>query len=469
LPYDPALAGKKCRCGKCGKVFTVPTARDFETEKSPSPPPTTPAQPKYVEFWCRVCDTRLVAFASDAGKKAKCPDCGAINPVPAPRAVQPRREPPAMHGQQYGVWEVNRAPDPAEMRAKQPRLFPVYCRVCDTLMYALMKHVGGSLKCPDCGALTKVLPPPPEPEKKSVLVPDGEEYQLDPTEVVKPASRQEHIQKLAEKGKREADEVARKRAEERPPMPHWPTVQGIWELLLVDPVPKWWVGTSTGGIVVAWFILASIATQGGGPFEQMFAIMCRIFAALGILLWSGPVCSSLCAVLVDSAEGLRKMHSQPGIFFTNCIREVAHVFFSISVSMVPTLAVMKFVPWQFSLAMGGVTMLLFFPVFLLSTLQESTPMGIFSPKVWGSLVRRPLHWVLFYGQSALLAALTVVTVFNLVQFAPGWGLAAVPIALATLYVYFRLVGRLAWWLAESLSEEMPQTENPYRQSRLDRD
>src|SRR5690606_22235633 len=138
-----------------GKVLLVPSAPEKVVAQ-----PQEPAAIAYIEFWCRVCDTRLVAKGGDSGKKAKCPDCGALNVVPVPKKKEAPREPPAMSGQHYGVWDVNKAPDPETQRAAQRRLFPVYCRVCDTLMYAELKHVGGKLKCPDCGALTTVKEPP---------------------------------------------------------------------------------------------------------------------------------------------------------------------------------------------------------------------------------------------------------------------------------------------------------------------
>ncbi len=455
LPYDVRLAGKKCRCGKCGKVFNVPKPGEFEQPSEQSR--TKPAAAPHVEFWCRVCDTRLVARSTDAGRKMKCPDCHALNLVPTPKTPEPRREPPAMHGQQYGVWKVNQAPASEDLRAKQPRLFPVYCRVCDTLMYAQPKHIGESLKCPDCGALTTVKEPPPPEVKKSPLVPAGQEYQLDPAVVQAARPVREDLQRLQEKSRLEAEEAARKRAIERPKMPAWPTFQGVASMLSHDPLPTWWVGLSASGIVMAWLLASSFVGQGAGGLGLVFAMMCRIFGLMAFILWFGPMSAIACAVVAESSDGLAKLHSRPSIFFINCLLEMSFVGLALALSLIPAFALLQVGAWEVGIATGSGALLLIFPVLLLSAFQENTPLGVFSPRVWGSLFRRPLHWFLFFAQSTVVAGLVAVTVGLLGQNYPEWIYAGVPLALAGMLVYFRILGRFAWWLAESLADPNPLT------------
>ncbi|QEG34859.1 hypothetical protein [Bythopirellula goksoeyrii] len=447
LPYDPAKAGKKVRCGGCGRILLIPNLADFESP----PEKATPNVPRHIEFWCRVCDTRLVARSIDAGKRAKCPDCGAKNQVPQPVVPKAREEPPAMHGQQYGVWEVNKAPLSEDLRAKQPQLFPVYCRVCDTLMYAQPKHAGASLKCPDCGGLTVVKAPPPPEVKKSVLVPDGEEYQLIPEEVVRERPIRDDLVRIQEKARLDAETAARKREEERPKMPQWPTFQGVSPMLVRDPVPTWWVGLSAGSMATLGLLLASF-TSGVGV-TQIFALMCRIFACIGLLLVSGPLSAICCAIVAESSDGHKKLHAQPSFFFINCFPELFHIIVPLAVSLTPAMAMLALLPWQIGAVAAAGSLLVVYPVLLLSTFQEGTPMGVISPRIWGSVFKRPLHWLLFWGESTFLWALVGVTVVLMLRQAPNWPLATVPIALAGALVYFRVLGRFAWWLAESLPEE----------------
>jgi DNA-directed RNA polymerase subunit M/transcription elongation factor TFIIS len=455
LPYDAAQAGKKCRCGKCGKVLIVPPPLEEATTKSQSV-----VVPAYIEFWCRVCDTRLLAHGTDAGKKAKCPDCGASNAVPTPKVAEPKREPAAMHGQQYGVWEVNKAPEPQKQRAAQPKLFSVYCRVCDTLMYAQHNQVGGQLKCPDCGALTKVKEPPKEAEKKSPLVPAGQEYKLDPSQQIAASVTPEYVERLKRESKIAAEAAAKKREEERPKMPRLPTINGVWSMLLKEPVPTWWVGTSAAGMGVAWLLIDSVIMQAGGGLSQMFALMCRIFGFLTGLLWYGPTAAILCAIVAESSEGHKKLHASPSPYFFDCLLEMMHIGVTLSLSLAPAFALLRFVSWQYFAAAACGSFLLLFPILLLSTFQESSPMGVFSPKIWGSVAIRPAHWMLFYIESAIILGATAAACAALLR--SEWVLAIVPAVLAGLFVYCRVLGRFAWWLAESLTEEEPEIEPRYK-------
>jgi DNA-directed RNA polymerase subunit M/transcription elongation factor TFIIS len=457
LPYDPANAGTKCRCGKCGKILVVPTVDQL---RGPEPPPALKRD--YVEFWCRVCDTRLVAYGIDAGKKSKCTDCGAINVVPTPKVVEAPRIPPAMQGPQYDVWEVNKAPEPQTQREAQPKLFSVYCRVCDTLMYAQPKHVGGQLKCPDCGALTKVKEPPKVVPKKSPLVLAGQEYQLDPKQQIAPSVTPEYIDRITRESRAAAEAVAKKREEERPPMPSLPTINGVWSMLLSDPIPTWWVGTSALGIVVAWFVVQAITTAGGG-LAAMYVMACTVCAFLSGLIWSAPTAAILCAITSESSEGFKKLHASPSPYIFESFMEPIYLFFSLAISLIPAFSVMRFIPWQYSFAVGAGSFLIFFPVLLLSAFQQNSPMGVFSLKLWQSLALRPGHWFLFYLESVVIWATGGAITIGYLWLLPDWLLGVVPLALATLFVYFRVMGRFAWWLSESLpAEEVPQLEPRYK-------
>ncbi|MCG8451483.1 MAG: hypothetical protein MI725_18100, partial [Pirellulales bacterium] len=92
LAFDEERVGQKCRCGRCGKILTMPGQPEEEK-------PQTPPQ---FSFACRLCETRLVASPKDVGRKAKCPDCGTYTKVPSPPKPRPKQVPRAMHGQQYG-------------------------------------------------------------------------------------------------------------------------------------------------------------------------------------------------------------------------------------------------------------------------------------------------------------------------------------------------------------------------------
>lgn len=457
LPYGPEHVGRKCRCGRCGKMLVVPAPPSVV-------PAGRPAESKidYVEFWCRVCDTRLVALATDSGKRAKCTDCGAVNQVPPFKAKTAPRTPPAMEEPQYELWEVDEAPDPQVLRARQPKLLPVYCRVCDTLMYARSEQIGDQLKCPDCGGLTVVKKPPQEAEKKSVLVPAGEEYQLDPAEHLAPAAIPEYVERLKRESRLRVELEAERKAAERPRMPRFPTFVGVWPMLFSEPIPVWWVALSAGGMGVMFFAIEGAATQIAGV-QAIYAMLCTTLAVFLGAFWFGPLASLSCAIVAESSDGLKKLHSHPNIFVVNCFPEIAHIICPLSLSLAPGLGLMKFTTWQTWAPVAALSWLILFPVMLLSTLQQNNPMGIYSPALWSSVVLRPAHWLLFYIQAAVIIAVTGATILRIVHAAPEWILITVPVGLAGWFVYLRVLGRFAWWLAESLpADETPQPEPRYK-------
>jgi hypothetical protein len=85
-----------------------------------------------------------------------------------------------------------------------------------------------------------------------------------------------------------------------------------------------------------------------------------------------------------------------------------------------------------------------FPVFVLSTM-ESNSLSPFSAPIWRSVASQILVWITFYVLSSLLLAgsgLASVALFNRL----GWlsPLVLGPLWAATILIYGRLLGRLAW-------------------------
>lgn len=404
----------------------------------------------------------MVVRISQAGKRAKCPDCGAANAVPIPKQLGSSREPPAMQGQQYALWDVDKAPFPEQLQAAQPQLFPVHCGVCDTLMYAQHKHIGKQMKCPDCGALTKIKAPPKEPEKKSVLVPSGLEYKIDPARRITASAVPAYIERAKHESKIAVEEQARRRQTERPSIPMLPTVFGVWSMLFRDPIPTWWLGTSVVGSVVAYFALEALGADAGAGkgLGAMYLLMCMVNAIILGVLWFAATAAIWCAIVTESSEGHRKLHASPSPWIFESFSEMYYLIFPIAACAILAFAASQFLPREQAVIAGGAALLFFFPVMLLSTLQESSPLAVFSPRIWASLSLRPAHWFVFYAQSAILWGAGVALGRAIFIKAPEWKLAIVPWGMAVSFLYFRLMGRLAWWLAESLPDKTGTESEP---------
>lgn len=445
LPAADLRPGQKCRCGKCGKLLRVPGDDD-------DPGPPTP-EPQTFGFNCRVCDTRLVALSTNVGKKVRCPDCGARNDIPHPPKPEVKQTPDAMFGQQYGLWNLDDAPSTDDLLAQQPKLLPVHCRVCDTLMYAQEKQVGHALTCPDCGAKTRVSPPRKEKPKQSVLVPDGEEYQLEEPEIdldVFDTPEFEPEPEPEEPRRKTHREELKEEFGERPELPAIPLVQGVGKVFFRLPLPGWWLGLSFVGTISAVLLAVGLGGAIGSEFAALFAVSCVASGAILGALTFLAFATLLFAILTDSAEGNDKLYNAPDFNPIEWFGGGIYVALAIAMSCMPGALIGGLAGDKVLGAL--ISEFLLYPIVLMSMLEIGSPIGVLSPRILLSVVLRPLHWLFFYVVTAAIGVPMFYGLSLLPQRLEVFVL-AVPVVLALEMLYFRLLGRLAWWLSESLPAE----------------
>ena len=444
LPVGEEHLGKKCRCGRCGEVNVV-------AEETPRRSQQSSQAEKPIYFFCRVCDTRLGARVKHVGRKAKCPDCGALTRVPSPPQPAPPNQPKAMHGQQYGVWGVDDAPSPAEIAEKQPKFFAVWCRVCDTLMHARPEQVGKKITCPDCGATTKVKKPLPPKPKKSPLVPDGQEYQLDTSQAPPARPEQQFVPPAPSAGKTQPElPPIREERKDRPKLPPIPIVQGVALMLVRMPVLAWFLWLSAAGMTTGTFMV--IVTR----LNPIAAIPFFVSAGLvGIICLIALSAISL-QVFTESSEGNDCLHQSPAPIFLDWMGDIFYLATPAVIAMAPWWALCQLLQAELSLEQQGLVMmvgwLFTFPLLLLSTLENGSPLEPFSMRVFGSVSRRPFHWLLLVVESTALTYGVVIGLEKqLLANSILVSLLAIPLYIAAVLLYFRILGRFAWWLADSLA------------------
>ncbi|MBN1854435.1 MAG: hypothetical protein JW829_17015 [Pirellulales bacterium] len=129
-----------------------------------------------------------------------------------------------------------------------------------------------------------------------------------------------------------------------------------------------------------------------------------------------------------------------------------YVLMAIAVATVPGWAIRMFTAADplAVVIVGTMLFLILFPFVLLSMLEISSPWAIFSPRVFGSLWRAPVAWFFFTMESFLLVAVLAFGNFWIYQFNPWLVPLITPIVVAGSFVYFRLLGRLGWCLAQTL-------------------
>jgi predicted RNA-binding Zn-ribbon protein involved in translation (DUF1610 family) len=437
-----------------------------------------------------LCATRITAHVAHVGKSLKCPDCGRKNVIPPPAVVVPPKTPAAMSGEQFDIWGVDEAPSPAELRAHSPTLHPVVCGLCQTLMYATDAQVGTKLKCPDCGTLTIARARVPERPRGPVTVPDGDEYQLDeasaptPRPVYRPfelrgakddwepevggddrASRGDAataVRPPGEAGSRD-DRPDRRRlgereTEVRPKLPAVPLVQGALRMVFTIEVLVRWVALSIALTVAGWFFSWIFNAMSNMVYFAlpMFAIGC-VFTAV----WMISALPVMLAIVTESSEGNDRLHDPPNPLALD-FAEAFFVAIAAAMSVFPawlTLQIPTNWPAEAHAALAVGAWLLFFPVVLLSNLEQSSAFAVFSPRLVASVFRCAGPWLLFYFESAVLAAAAGAAVYGIAQGPAGLMYLLPWLAVGTLLIYMRLLGRLAWWLAET----MPAVEEAERE------
>ncbi len=448
LPVEAEHVGKKCRCGRCGMVNLVV---DEETRRRQQQ--QAAEQQQLIGFFCRVCDTRMAARVKHVGKKAKCPDCGALTEVPPPQKPRPKQKPKAMHGQQYGLWGVDNAPNPDELAAKQPKFYPVWCRVCDTLMHARENQIGKKLTCPDCGAKTVVAEPPKEKPKQSPLVPDGQEYQLDAALLPPTRPEPQFAPQTTTDEPREELPPVREERRDRPQPPAFPILQGVAKMLVRAPVTPWFLGLSAFGMTIGGFMMVVVSAN------PIAAIPFFIFAFLASLMGLAAFCSLCLAVLTESAEGNDRLYSPPGPVFLDWVGDVFYLLIPGVIAVAPAAILVRLfgqalpVEQSVLVVLGG--WLCAFPFFLLSCLENGSPLEPLSPKIFGSVGKRPGHWLVLVLASAAIFAAAGYAYVELMRVALErsvmWALLETPLFVAAGLLYFRVLGRFAWWLSDSLA------------------
>ncbi|HEX6963526.1 MAG TPA: hypothetical protein VF175_16785, partial [Lacipirellula sp.] len=202
-------------------------------------------------------------------------------------------------------------------------------------------------------------------------------------------------------------------------------------------------------MIAGWFLSWVASAMGSMVFMAipMFAIGC-VFMGLW-LLTALPLCL---AIVTESSEGADELHNPPS-WISMDFAEAFFVVIAGAVSAIPawlTLKATGTLPLEAQEAIAAGTWMIFFPIVLLSNLEQSSAFAVFSPRLLSSLVRCAGPWLLFYLESAMLAAVAGAAILGISQ-GPWWLVYSGPwVTVTTLLVYMRLIGRLAWWLAESM-------------------
>jgi len=409
-----------------------------------------------------------------------------VAPPPEERAASP---PKVEAGQ--GQAASKRAKSPAAPNTRQE--FGIECMVCGTRMYATLDQVGKQLKCPDCHSKVLVKAPKKPVESAPVYESDDGDFKLSPpVEVPRPAHLpQEDVlpdrdddsadtghadgpakqkmprERLTGNAIRDnaRDTMAKAQAEvdeeeqAKPKMPDQPFKTGMISFLFDAAAILRLVLLTLAGHTAVASLVGAFSMASGGPVQQFAAIF--LFVVVGVLgLISLFTASACCVVIIqETANGYDKMEQWPGLNIGDWMMDALYVFnslfASVAVGVLPCLLVAT---TEATMLVGAVTGTALFPVFVLSAMEEGSPLGFASRPMWQSLRTASQIWLKFYLLSVALAFGGILAVYLLTVSLAGaggflYGAFFSAILVAIGMIYCRLLGRLAWLLSEQAAQD----------------
>jgi hypothetical protein len=216
------------------------------------------------------------------------------------------------------------------------------------------------------------------------------------------------------------------------------------------------------GWAVATLAMLQFAIQSGAVDEPNAWINSLIFGAVGGISAAAWICvASACGltVLRDTSYGFRLIDKWPGAMAIDSVGESVYVFVTLAVAVLPGLVVTplcdllgcpKMVP-------TGISVGLLFPLLLLSMLENNSPMQPFAQSVWQSVAAAWRAWGIFYAITVPAMLLTRLLVMVSLTWLGPWGSLPAGVLLAAAWmIYFRLLGRLAWFCCGRWAEEQEE-------------
>ncbi len=457
--------GKQVACPDCRTTVTVPAMPAPRPRKQAAPldayslgedydPDVPPApQQEYLAMYCGRCGTLMQIAPDKVGSEVTCPDCGTAKVVELPRL--PGNRDAAVTTESYDVHEEIGQPPPESVAYKEYVGF--VCR-CGTRLAAPVAEVGRQWTCTDCGRSVTVPPPrakrpKPDPTKEV----DGEyEAQAAPAAESEEASAPYRPPIwVPSRVKQMLEENSRLRP--LPPPPRWPLVCGVFTFPWRRANLGKWFSLSIGAMLFGTLGLVGFAMgrgigMGDGPGAigpAVISMLCQVLGGVLGIAWAGVLFINLLTILGDTAAGADDVGAWPeAIAFLDWAGSAFFLINSLALAAL-TAAGIGWVLDQARLpgvlARAGVPFVLF-PFLLLSMLEVNSPLVPLSKAVCRSLADNWRAWAAFYLESLLLVAVTWAIAIAAMLF--GSPLLAVPVLaltiVASLMIYFRLLGRLAW-------------------------
>lgn len=477
LAAQPRDAGQRRACPRCGQSIKVPGAPQAS---SGQPQAAVPVQPGIanIAFLCPACRTRLYAPTEQAGQTTVCPDCLETVTIPRPPAARPgsspappgrvsRSEPPPppardrtapdQEGPETSPLSGGDTDGEPQFGDAEPGVFAVKCPTCDTLLYATEDEIGQSKTCPDCFSIVEVKRPRVKPQRVNKVVDAdyaGDLFKLSdpvPLDIYHQTELGLNPKTLGEEALRRAEQAYDERRaseSELPPIPLW---DGLFRFLPHPPmvVRLLIAALLLGGTAKVLMTTVIWANEGGrGTMAALFAALALAILVVVDYAYLGTMCLW---ILQESANGHDNFTDWPDAttpveWLVEAFPAVLAVFYAILPGLgvylaAGVLGMPASTRWLFLL----VSLYLFLPIVQLSLLEADSLITPVSRSILQSLSQDFLLWATLYLMTFAIVLIVAIALSQVRLDTPTgvvmlWG----TVWALGLFLYYRLLGRLAW-------------------------
>ncbi len=460
-----------------------------------------------ISIVCPLCGTRMYATKKQVGQTIVCPDCleSVVVPDRAPPQKpppQPKPDPSASsattapaasnaseedefrladpvelprhrsvtskladfidqhvaeHEQPQNEDDAAAPPESPTAPIATPRQFAIKCPVCDTMLQATAAEIGTRKECPDCFSPIEVKRPKPKPQRVNEVKDadyEDDEFVLDapaPLDVFTPTDQGTAPRTLGEEALRKAREQQAQRARETPDLPLAPLWTHVFTFLRdIGTITRLAVTGVLLGVTMSFAVTVVGLMTSDDPSAKFFGMAGGAFLTLLTIVTVTYASTNFLNVLQESAEGCEKIDSWPENSLAEWITESFTLLMAIFFAVIPGLvavvtADVTGLSWQNAWLFAGLGLYAFLPITQLSILESASLANPVSKPIIDSIGNAILLWCTFYIMTFFLALLVALALASIRAEHSTFAFVALGIFLAFGgFLYFRLLGRLAW-------------------------
>ncbi len=313
--------------------------------------------------------------------------------------------------------------------------------------------------CPQCGTPSERAVDPDDPlhtcPRCGVVYSEGDSIEEEPSA---PALAEEDLGADLTSRRKDGEAFAGRTfmPRDRPEVPQHPFLVGTFTFPWQRGVALRWLvlvilfatGSFLGESAAALGNQAGIDTWTAALFATLFAVLLMMAASFLTMLYG-------LTILQDTAVGCHGVEDWPDANLFDGVAESFFVTNALGLAGLTGAVVFQGTgfldDWRWQLVLTVSATVLVFPIILLSMLEAASPLMPISVEVWSSVMDEPASWFAFYSTSTLVLLVMLAAMAGGL-FLPDheivwriWTVAVIPLAAITFFfIYFRLLGRLAW-------------------------